>query len=98
MKKPEKNPVYSGIIMKNLDCRICGMRFSVQDSFFDTVVLGGDLFYCPRGHTLEHVEGAAKKRERERVAREAKLEEERREKEAATGIKSFWYRLNHFEL
>lgn len=88
-KKPEKNPVYSGIIMKTVDCRACGQRFMVQNSLWDSVIEGsGDDFWCPRGHVLYHVDARKKRDEERRLARE-KAEAEKKALEAQV-VKTIW--------
>lgn len=91
MKKSKERAVDSGIKMTDIDCVQCGLRFFIQDSFYETVVKGGYPFYCPRGHSLEHKEGAEKLREKQRLERE----KEATEKKAleAQIVKTIWDRI-----
>lgn len=97
-KKPEKNPVYSGITMETLDCRACGQRFMVQSSFHTSIVLEGDDFWCPRGHVIYHGEGRKKRDEDRRLKAEKQAEVDRQEKAKLEELvnQTLWYRFKNY--
>ena len=103
MKKTKREDVvHSGIVMKAVDCVECGIRFSVQHTFYDSVVMHGNTFYCPAGHNLFLPEEYKKRQAKLAADRAADLAAEKAKKELdalerqAALEKTLTYRIWHW--